>query len=55
MFRIKSEQMPSLPEAILVISAIIAIMSVSIIYFEAPPHIPLTISLLMLGIYGIIK
>ena len=55
MFRIKSEQMPSLPEAILVISAIIAIMSVSIIYFEAPPHIPLTISLLMLVIYGIIK
>ncbi|BAC14830.1 Na(+):H(+) antiporter [Oceanobacillus iheyensis HTE831] len=55
MFRIKSEQMPSFLEAILVITAIIAIMSVSIIYYEAPPHIPLTISLLLLIVYGIIK
>ncbi|WP_339226669.1 hypothetical protein NSQ77_14080 [Oceanobacillus sp. FSL K6-2867] len=55
MFRIKPEQMPSLPEALLVLSAIIAIMSVSIIYYEAPPHIPLTISLLLLIIYGVMK
>ncbi|GIO20447.1 Na+/H+ antiporter NhaC [Oceanobacillus oncorhynchi subsp. incaldanensis] len=55
MYRIKPEQMPSLSEAIFVIAAIIAIMSVSIIYFEAPPHIPLAISLLLLIIYGMIK
>lgn len=55
MFRIKPEQMPSLPEAVTVTLAVIAIMSVSIIYFEAPPHMPLAISLLLLIIYGIIK
>ncbi|GIO22751.1 Na+/H+ antiporter NhaC [Oceanobacillus sp. J11TS1] len=55
MFRIKPEQMPSLAEAVTVTIAVIAIMSISIIYFEAPPHLPLAISLLLLILYGIIK
>src|SRR5699024_1596721 len=55
MFRIKSEQMPPLAEAVIIILAVIFVIGVSIIYFEAPPHIPLTIALLLLIIYGIIK
>lgn len=55
MFRIKPMQMPSLPEAIIVTLAIISILSVTIIYFEAPPHVSLVLSLLLLVIYGGIK
>lgn len=55
MFRIKPEHMPSLSEAILVIGVIIAIIGVSIIYFEAAPHIPLIIALMLLVLYGLVK
>lgn len=55
MFRIKTVQNPSLTEAIGVTLGIIFIMSISIIFFEAPPHIPLLISLLFLIVYGLIK
>src|SRR5699024_1251952 len=55
MFRIKNEQTPSLPEAVIVTLIMVFVIGVSIIYFEAPPHIPLMISLLLLIIYGIIK
>ena len=55
MFRIKSVQRPSLIEAVSVTVIIILIMGVSIILYEAPPHIPLLFSLLFLVIYGLIN
>ena len=55
MFRIKAVQIPSLTEAIGVAVGIIFIMGFSIISYEAPPHIPLLISLFFLIIYGLIK
>lgn len=55
MFRIKAVQVPSLTETLLLTIAVLAIMSSSIILFEAPPHVPLVISLLLLVIYGLVK
>src|SRR5690625_487956 len=55
MFRIKAVQVPSLTETQLLTIAVLTIMSSSIIVFEAPPHIPLVITLLLLVIYGLIK
>lgn len=55
MFRIKAVQIPSLVEAVLLTLAIICIMSASIILFDAPPHMPLTLSLLLLIVYGLAK
>ncbi|HLR69255.1 Na+/H+ antiporter NhaC [Virgibacillus alimentarius] len=55
MFRIKPVQVPSLSEAVLITVAILFIMGSSIIIYDAPPHIPLAISLLLLVVYGLIK
>lgn len=55
MFRIKAVQTPSLPEAVAVTIGIILIMSISIIRYGAPPHMPLLISLLFLIVYGLLK
>lgn len=55
MFRIKAVQIPSFAETILVTIAILAIMSTSIIFLGAAPHVPLVISLLLLVIYGLMK
>ncbi|WP_337970056.1 Na+/H+ antiporter NhaC [Virgibacillus salexigens] len=55
MYRIKAVQTPSLLEAVIITLAIVGIISTSIIFFEAAPHVPLVISLLLLCTYGLTK
>lgn len=55
MYRIKAVQSPSLRESLFVTVLIICIISLSIIFVEAAPHVPLIISLLVLCVYGIFK
>lgn len=55
MFRIQPMQKISLREALLITFIILATMSVSIIFFNAPPHIPLLVSILTLIVYGLLK
>lgn len=55
MFRIKSVISPTFAEALSLVVAIVAIISVSIIKFEAVPHIPILLSILLLIGYGLIK
>ncbi len=55
MFQIKSLIAPSFKEAAVLISAIIILISVSIIKFQSAPHIPILFSILLLIGYGIIK
>lgn len=55
MFRIKSVISPTFAEALSLVVAILAIISVSIIKFEAVPHIPILISILLLIGYGLVK
>src|SRR5690625_6024612 len=55
MFRIKAVHMPSLLEAIVMVVIMISLMSVSIIYYETPPHIALLLAMLALITYGLIK
>src|SRR5699024_10627169 len=55
MFTIKAAQMPTLIEALIVSIVIIVTMNVSIVFLEAPPHIPLLLSILFLLLYGYMK
>lgn len=55
MFRIQSVQQISLREALLMTLVILGLMSVSIIFLDAPPHIPLLIALIVLIVYGLSK
>lgn len=55
MFRIKAVHMPTLAEAIGMVIIMVSLMSVSIIYYEAKPHIALLFAMLALIIYGLIK
>ena len=55
MFRIKAIQIPTLIEAVLMVIVMISLMSVSIIFYQAPPHIALLLAMLSLIIYGLIK
>lgn len=55
MFRIQPVQKIKLPEALLLTIIVLGTMSASIIFLDAPPHIPLLISLLILIVYGIAK
>ncbi|WP_430790782.1 Na+/H+ antiporter NhaC [Virgibacillus flavescens] len=55
MYRIKAVQKPSLMEAVFMTVAVLLVISFGIIYFEAAPHIPLVLALLLLVIYGLIK
>lgn len=55
MFRIKSVLSPSFIEAITLVVAIIAIISVSIIQFNSVPHLPILFSILLLIGYGLVK
>src|SRR5690625_7802531 len=55
MFRIKAVHMPSLAEAIGMIVIMISLMSVSIIYYETPPHIALLHAMLALITSGLIN
>lgn len=55
MYRIQPVQKPSLVESLILTIAIVAVISLSIIFLEADPHVPLAIALLVLVIYGLIK
>lgn len=55
MFRIQPVQKISLREALLLTIIVLGTMSIAIIFMEAPPHIPLLLSLLVLIIYGLAK
>lgn len=55
MFHIKSVISPTFAEAVTLVVAIVAMISVSIIKFEAVPHLPILFSILLLIFYGLIK
>lgn len=55
MFHIKEVISPSFKEAFSLVVLIIAIISVSLIQFEAAPHLPILFSILLLICYGLIK
>ena len=55
MYHTKSVLKPSLWEAILLIVLIVSMISVSIIKFEASPHMPILLSVLLLICYGLLK
>ncbi|MFZ3578422.1 Na+/H+ antiporter NhaC [Virgibacillus sp. DJP39] len=55
MYRIKAVQKPSLLEALGMTIAILIVIGFGIIYFDAAPHIPLILALLLLVIYGLVK
>ncbi|VEI05692.1 Na+/H+ antiporter NhaC [Kurthia zopfii] len=55
MFRIQAKIAPSIIETLFMIVLIIATMSLMIMKFDAPPHIPILFSILILLFYGLIK
>lgn len=55
MFRIKSVISPTFIEAFMLVTTIIAIISVSIIRFNSVPHLPILFSILLLICYGLVK
>lgn len=55
MFRIKAVLSPSVAEAVALVAIVVAIISSSIILFEAPPHMPILVSVLLLICYGLAK
>lgn len=55
MFQIKAVLSPSFSEAIALVAIVVAIISSSIILFEAPPHVPILLSILLLICYGLVK
>lgn len=55
MFGIKEVFSPSFKEAAALVAIVVAVISVSIIRFEAPPHLPILIAILLLICYGLAK
>lgn len=55
MFKIKSVISPTLIEAAALVVAIVAMISISIIKFDAVPHLPILFSILLLICYGLVK
>lgn len=55
MFQIKEVLSPSIKEAFAITALIVLIISVSLIQFEAVPHIPILFAILLLICYGLIK
>lgn len=55
MFQIKAVLSPSFKEAVALVAIIVAVISVSIIRFEAPPHLPILVSILLLICYGLTR
>ncbi|MEK4487515.1 Na+/H+ antiporter NhaC [Psychrobacillus sp. FSL H8-0484] len=55
MFRIRSTIMPSFLEAVLLTLMIITLMAVCIIKFNAVPHMPILLAILLLITYGLFK
>src|SRR5690606_11560327 len=55
MFRIKPVLSPSFTEAVVLVAIVVAIISSSIIWLEAPPHVPILLSILLLICCGLTK
>ncbi|MFD1032403.1 Na+/H+ antiporter NhaC [Metaplanococcus flavidus] len=55
MFHIKAVLSPSFTEAVALVTIVVATISSSIILFEAPPHVPILLSILLLICYGLAK
>lgn len=55
MLRTKSVMKPSFLEAVALVLLIVVMISVSIVRFEAVPHIPILLSVLLLICYGLVK
>ncbi|MFJ8063476.1 Na+/H+ antiporter NhaC [Psychrobacillus sp. NPDC096426] len=55
MFRIRSTITPSFLEAVLITFMIIALMAVCIVQFDAVPHMPIVLAILLLITYGLFK
>ncbi|MDN7245991.1 Na+/H+ antiporter NhaC [Planococcus shenhongbingii] len=55
MFQIKEVISPSVKEAVALIVSIVLIISVSLIRFEAVPHIPILLSIMLLFCFGLFK
>src|SRR6185312_3787898 len=55
MFRIRSTITPSFLEAVLITILIIALIAVCIVQFDAVPHMPILLSILLLNTYGLFK
>lgn len=55
MFRIEAKTMPAFWEALVIVTFMIVIMSVSIIMFETPPHMPILCNIMLLILYGLCK
>lgn len=55
MFKIKSVISPTLIEALTLVVAIILMISVSIVKFDAVPHLPILFAILLLICYGLVK
>ncbi|MGB6779305.1 MAG: Na+/H+ antiporter NhaC, partial [Planococcus citreus] len=55
MFHIKAILSPGTKEAAALVALVVAIISVSIIGFEAAPHVPILLAILLLMCYGLAK
>ena len=55
MFRIKAVISPTFIEALVLVAVIVATINVSILKFDAVPHLPILFSILLLICYGLIK
>ncbi len=55
MFHIKAIHSPKLWESLLLVFGIVAMISVSIVLFDAVPHLPILFSILLLIGYGLLK
>ena len=55
MFRIKAVISPTFIEALVLVAVIVAMINVSILKFDAVPHLPILFSILLLICYGLIK
>ena len=55
MFHIKAVISPGFKEACALVALVVALISISIIKFEAAPHLPILLSIIVLICYGLIK
>ena len=55
MFKIKAIISPTFAEAATLVAAIVLMISVSIVKFEAVPHMPILFSIMLLVCYGLVK
>lgn len=55
MLHIKAVLTPSFKEAVAIVAIVVAVISISIIEFGAPPHLPILFSILLLICYGLGK